>query len=214
MKNAFWTPSREWQYQDCFIIGGGPSLSGFDFGLLRGRNVIGTNDAFHLGGDIVTINAFADAGWWHRNKWVLEKFTGRLVTNAPSLVGFNTPKLLHMKRERDGIHTGDTLGWNYSTGAMAINLAVSLGAQRVFLLGYDLSNTQTGRSHWHEHNRKLVAAGAFERFQRGFRRIATDLRDGVDVVNVTDGTSKLTCFRTMSFGAFQQYLLPTKAAAA
>mgnify|MGYP002682074433 CR=1 FL=1 len=35
-----------WKGQRCFIVGGGPSLKGFDFGRLRGERVIAINRAF------------------------------------------------------------------------------------------------------------------------------------------------------------------------
>jgi len=205
--NAYWIPDREWNGQDCFLIGGGPSLRRFDFQLLSGRNTIGCNDACRLGNDIIKIGCFGDLAWWMRQALpdLKEVFTNRLVTNA-GLEGWDVPQLLKMKRVRDGLHDGDTLGWNYSTGAMAINLAISLGAQRIFLLGYDLCNSAAKESHWHKFNTTLTKDKAFERFMRGFLTIRKELPAGVEVLNVTDGTSRLTCFPFMDFQAFHDYL--------
>lgn len=208
----FWTPTREWEGQDAFLIGGGPSLISFDFTLLQGRNVIGCNDAFHLGPQIVSICMFGDAGWWNRNKWKLEKFTGRIVTNAPSIAHLKIPNMLMMKRVRDGIHSGDTLGWNYSTGALAINLAISLGAARIFLLGYDLQNKDS-KSHWHTHG-KDVREYSFQRFMRGFTVVKAGIPQGVQVLNVTDGTSRLDCFAKVNFEVFYSVLKEKEAVAA
>lgn len=205
MKNGYWTPQREWDLQDVFLIGGGPSLANFNFDDLRGKNVIGCNDAYHLGGEIVKICAFGDAGWYHRNRKQLYDFTGRIVTNSPALATWKDETLLRMRRERDGIHKGEVCGWNYSTGAMAINLAISLGAMRVFLLGFDLNNLQ-GKSHWHDKNLRLTLERAFQRHLKGFNTIALTLPAGVDVVNITDGTSRIKCFRTMTFSKFHEYL--------
>lgn len=197
-----WTPSREWEGQDAFLIGGGPSLASFSFSTLAGQNTIGCNDAFHLGADIIKFCIFGDANWWHKNKWALEKFPGRFVTNCPALMHFEVPRLLKMKRERDGIHNENALGWNYSTGAMAINLAISLGAARIFLLGYDLTN-KAGKSHWHKHNPNLIKDHTFNRFMKGFQMVQKCLPEGVKVYNVTDGTSQLECFPCITFEAFQ-----------
>ena len=38
----------QWTGHPCFIIGGGPSLKGFDFNLLEGRKTIGINRAFEF----------------------------------------------------------------------------------------------------------------------------------------------------------------------
>ncbi len=202
----FWTPTREWQGQDAFLIGGGPSLAGFDFSQLEGLNIIGCNDAFKLGPAIIKICIFGDGQWWHKNKWDLEKFPGRLVTNSPTLKMFEIPRVLQMERLRDGTGTGSVLGWNFSTGAMAINLAVSLGASRIFLLGYDLTNKE-GKSHWHNHNPKSIEDYSFHRFLQGFKKVRETLPNTVEVYNVTDGASRLKYFEDISFLAFQSVYL-------
>jgi len=208
-----WTPSREWAGQDAILIGGGPSLTEFDFNLLKGLNTIGCNDAYRLGSEIVNTCVFGDPNWWQKNKWELEKFKGRLVTNAQTLLHLKIPNLLKMKRIRDGIHGGDTLGWNYSTGALAINLAISLGAVRIWLLGYDISNKDM-KSHWHNHNPKATQDYAFDRFTKGFKMVKTCLPREVRVFNVTDGSSKLDCFEKVSFAVFYSSLKDEKEDAA
>ena len=201
-----WVPGREWEGQAAFLIGGGSSLERFDFTLLTGLNVIGCNDAFHLGPEIVRVCVFGDAGWWHRNKWHLEKYAGRIVTNAPSLMHLRIPNVQKMKRIRDGIHNHDTLGWNYSTGALAINLAISLGAVKIYLLGYDLTNVGN-KSHWHKYG-KATREFCFSRFLRGFETLKAALPAGVSVVNVSDGSSKLNCFETISFETLLKVIKP------
>lgn len=198
LHNTLWFPDKEWLGGRAFLIGGGPSLKGFDFDLLKPEHVIGANDAFNLGGDIVKFCVFGDANWWHHNKYKLEKFTGKVVSNAPSLIPMNVPYMLKTARQRDGIHTGTTLGWNYSTGALAINLAISLGAVSIYLLGYDLCNRQD-KSHWHDHNPKRTQEFTFKRFIRGFQCVKASLPEGIKVINVTDGTSQLECFEKMQY---------------
>lgn len=205
MKTVLWTPPPEWKGQDAFLIGGGASLAGFDFNSLAGRNVIGCNDAFHLGAHIISICAFGDHGWWQRNKFKLEHFKNRVVTNCPTVMPFKIPYLLKMQRVRDGLHSGSKLGWNYSTGAMVINLAVSLGAQRIFLLGYDCQNIGKAH-HWHNHNQKQIHDSSYRRFIQGFETVKRGVPAGVEVLNVTDGASALRCFPTISFASFQTVL--------
>lgn len=199
---SHWVPAKEWEGQDAYSIGGGSSLANFDFSKLRGRNCIGCNDAFHLGLDIVKVCAFGDHSWFHKNFSELEQFKGKVVTNAPHLLDYNTVSwLLRMKRQKHGIADGDSLAWNYSTGAMAINLAISMGASRIFLLGYDLCFNKDGISHWHSYVNRPTTTHAYNRFLEGFRKLAAELPryPNVRVINVTDGTSLLDCFPCATF---------------
>ena len=201
-----WTPPRQWEGQDVYLIGGGASLQSFDFNLLIGRNTIGSNDAFRLGSEIIQICLFGDASWFHKNKFDLEKFGGTIVTCAPSLMTLNTPMLKQMKRAREGLAKGSNLGWNFSTGASAINLAISLGAKCVFLLGYDLCLVNE-KSHWHDKRPHVTRDAIFIRFQRGFKCISEHLVNyDVKVVHVMDGVSKLPFFQQMSFEQFHTHL--------
>jgi len=204
--HQLWFPSKEWNGQKAFLIGGGPSLTGFDFSVLKGRNTIGCNDAYHLGSEVIKFCVFGDANWWQHNKFKLEKFEGRLVTNAPCLMHLNLPNIHRTRRLRDGIHSGNTLGWNYSTGALAINVAVSLGASDIYLLGYDLTN-KGDQSHWHNHNGKKTQEFAFARFTRGFACVRASLPEGVRVFNVTDGSSRLNSFERISFADLYKVLI-------
>lgn len=104
-----------------------------------------------------------------------------------------------MNRQRDGLATGNALAWNYSTGAMAINLAISFGANPIYLLGYDLQPIQ-GQTHWHKLRTTVTAS--FQRFQKGFLSLATAVkkqRPDVQIVNVTDGSSALNVFERKTF---------------
>ena len=207
---AQWTPTQEWAQQDAVIIGGGSSLAKFDFQSLRGRNTIGCNDAFRLGPEIVKVCLFGDASWFHRNKWDLEQFTGRVATLAPSLYSIKIPWLLTLTRSRDGLHTDGTIGWNHSTGAAAVNLALSMGAVRIFLLGFDMCRRPDGRTHWHNHNPKPVQDESYRKFLKGFKQVEHGLGKfpGARIFNVTDGSSQLPYFAKMGFETFIKYVPP------
>jgi hypothetical protein len=203
-----WTPSKEWKGQDAFIVGGGSSLYGFDFGKLRGRNTIGCNAAFRLGPEIIKICYFGDISFWRENHKELAEFKGRVVTSKPDIYDSPHPWLLHMRRIQGGLHSGHMLGWNYSSGAAAINLAISLGSARIYLLGFDMGCVNAA-SHWHSHYEgKLTRRGTFKRFEIGFHRVAADLKRfrRVVVYNVTDGSSKLEGFPRISFAELEEVL--------
>lgn len=205
-----WTPPNEWSGRDSYLIGGGSSLKSFDFSLLKGLNTIGCNDAFKLGPEIVKICLFGDASWFNRQKWELEKFPNRVVTLAPDALAYRVSWLLKMVREMHGLGKGFTLGWNYSTGAAAINLALSLGSRRIFLLGYDLKRNEKGESHWHNYFRpNITPDSSFSRFLKGFHKLneeAVVAYPDMRVYNVTDGSSALPFFERMDFGEFQRRL--------
>lgn len=199
-----WAPPVEWEGEDAFIIGGGSSLVDFKWHILRGRNTVGCNDAFRLGPEIVKYCLFGDASWFERCKWDLETSGITVVTNAPAMQNIKLPWLRWMKRSRDGLFKGDTLGWNYSTGAAAINLALSLGSRRIFLLGFDMSTTQ-GKSHWHNHRSKMTHESAYRRFIRGCECIAMSIKGypSAEVFNVSNGTSALKVFPVVDFERFE-----------
>lgn len=207
----FWKIEPEWQGQDACIIGGGTSLSKFNFEALRGRNTIGCNDAYRLGPDYVKICLFGDSSWFEANKEGLGKFPNRVVSIASALYQSKIPWLQILERSRTGLHSGHVLGWNFSTGAAAVNLALSLGAIRVFLLGFDMTNDRSKRAHWHPYNDKPVKDLCYRRFITGFAKIQSDLGKlfpDVRVFNVTDGTSLLPYFARISFETFYKYLPP------
>lgn len=209
-----WTPSPIWQGQDAFIIGGGPSLQGFDFNLLKGRNVIGVNDAFRLGPQVVSFTLFADASFWNRSMRELETAGMPIVSIAPSLQFINVPWLYQMGRVRHGVHEGPVLGWNESTGAAAVNLAHTLGASRIFLLGYDCGRRkEDGRRHWHNHSKPSTPESSYQRFITGFHNLYMSMKrfPEVKVLNVTDGTSQLPKFERIDFNQFHRILGATEA---
>lgn len=148
-------PDGAWSGQPCFIVGGGPSLKGFDFNRLKGHRVIAINRAYE---DLpfADIMFAIDPQYYNdcRNgkvgkdhaerseiyrKWQL--FTGFKVwldTNRTNITDIyllphgplyeNPPYKNTMKA---GIAT-----CNFS-GPAAVNLAMCLGANPIYLLGFD-----------------------------------------------------------------------------
>ena len=164
-ETPWWTPPEMWTGKTCYIIGGGPSLEGFDFTPLHGQHVIGCNDAYSLG-PWVDVCLFGDWGWWvihgvdrvvhdgkKRDHDGLLRFPGLIVSNTPPK---NMPKIIHtcprvlpMRRQAEGIPMRrDVLTWYDNCGAAAIHLALLFGATRVVLLGFDMKRGN-GRQNWH-----------------------------------------------------------------
>lgn len=81
-----------------------------------------------------------------------------------------------------------------NSGAGAMMLAASWGAERIVLLGYDCM-ASGGRKHWHtDHPRGLGNAGSLPKWPGQFAEVNAELRRrGIAVVNASRRTA-LTCF--------------------
>ena len=192
----YWTPDPVWKDQDVFIIGGGVSLETFDWELLKPDDVftIGCNDAYLRGPDICNVCFFGDKKWWKKHQHRLETYRasgkGVVFTHCPQLQKDKTSWLWMMSRESRGLHH-NALAWNKNTGAGAVNLALLLGARRVFLLGFDMHLTG-GRSNWHDNTLDTPNEKLYPKFIKGWERLAKDLSikfPGCEIFNITDNSS-------------------------
>lgn len=187
-----------WGGADAYVIGGGHSLKTFDFDQLRPLNVIGCNQAFRLGAEICKVCIFGDFKFWYTfQPQMSSSYEGYVATDYRT----NTcPVWLHaFTRLNEGLcPPGNTLAWNTCTGASAINLALMMGAKRVFLLGYDCQlGPKPEESHWHDAAIEVPKAEHYQKFMRGFQNIADKLGEvypGTQVINVNEGTSRVQCF--------------------
>lgn len=130
----------------CYVVGGGPSLRGFDFELLRGELTIGANRVFEFFAP--TILLAIDSRFY---RWVYEGKYGeealrKLVAfkgpkvgvriSAPHVPGVVEIKSLGARGPivpiSEGIYHGNNSGYS------AVALALALGADPVYVLGIDL----------------------------------------------------------------------------
>lgn len=188
-----WNPGRVWEGQDAYVIGGGPSLRGFDWNLIRYQNTIGCNSAFSLGRDFCEICIFADFSWWQDiGSKHLDRYDGIAIGCSPEFDkrAEELPNwLFTMPREesRDGLSTEKPC-FNGNTGALAINLALLLGVKRVFLLGFDMK-LEGDRANWHEMRTEDPQACVYPHFCKQLEHVARELSDkfpGCEVINVSD----------------------------
>lgn len=173
----FWVPSNEWEGSDAYVIGGGPSLRGFDWAQLKGKHTIGCNFAFRLGAEVCALCFFSDIEFFAAAEQELRVFKGRAVTHCHSLTSRGEPWLLKLRRMPRGLHTGGTLGFGNNSGCGAVNLALSLGARRVFMLGFDCTPPATpqAQTHWHDWRLQAPKAGLYDKFMGGWQAVAADL---------------------------------------
>lgn len=173
---------------ECVCIASGPSLTSQDVELVRqwrnageGRRVIVVNTTYQAAPWADELYAM-DRAWWNMyGKDAVESFKGERT--AP-LRGIPTAKF----RQFDH-------GKNSGLGAIA--LAVSRGAKRVILIGYDGQYAQDGRRHHHgDHPKGLGNAGSVARWPREFDRAARRFA-GIEIINCSRETA-LTCWPRMS----------------
>ena len=196
-----------WAGQRCFIIGGGPSLRGFDFQRLEGRGrVIAINRAFidvmfadilfFMDGSRNTFYGLVKANRIARDslaKW--QEFQGYKV--YLNLVG----------RRLDDVHSVRSLGrtgvsnsirkglfHGNNSGSGALGLAIALRANPIYLLGID-GKFEGGRSHYHDgYATRRNPESTFESFAVEFNRVGKLIaRTGFKVVNLNQ-RSAVKCF--------------------
>ena len=214
----FWEvmPDGVWDDKPCFIVGGGPSLKDFDWTKLKGRRTIGINRAFERFEPMIIFSMDTDfIDWVMNDKYALvkdgaETKTKFLASKAYKVWLRMTPvelpknffivriaksyfyalKNFSLSPMQEGICHGDNSGY------AALNLAVCLGANPIYLLGFDCKH-ENGRSHWHEgHIQKQEEERAekwVKRFNVAAEKLApTDFR----VVNLNPD-SAIECFEKM-----------------
>lgn len=199
----------DWSGQDAYIIGGGASLRNFDFEALSYCNVIGCNYAYKHGSSICPRVLFCDRSFWINERDNVLRYGGLVYAChvMPDMKDYANKlgcgeNLFVLGRMARGLSTQfPEVGFNSSTGATAINLALLFGASRVFLLGFDMKD-QGGLSHWHDYGTN-VRAQARQRHIRGMRTVAERLPaafPGRAVYNVLTSpeSSALDCFPTIS----------------
>lgn len=134
--------------EDVFIVGGGPSLHGFDFGKLTGKGkIIGINNSYmYVKCDIVV---FLDSGFRAAVKergHELEDIAPRIIAGAQSAAqASSTISIVHMAAEVS--KDPSRLYGSHQSGLPAINAALIGGAARIFLLGFDF-RFHGGRGHF------------------------------------------------------------------
>lgn len=197
---ARWFPETIWKDEPCYIIGGGPSLENFPWESLQGQNVIGCNAAFYMGVDLVPIMVFGDGAFLKQHRSGLDTYAqngGWVITCSNSINRFDPPEYIkRMKKQLNGLAV-DGLAWNGNTGSIAINLALLMGANPIYLLGYDMKISKEGKKNFHNAYSDRTNPKSYQRFLRGMNMAAKDLIKlfpGRRVINLEDGTSILNVF--------------------
>ena len=137
-----------WLGETVYIIGGGPSLKGFNWQQLNTKKTIAINRAvqFYPNADAVYWTDARVYMWYKKDidKFKGLKFTVKAASNYAGKVNVLKKGVkFGLEAKRDSLAHGNNSGY------AAINLAVHLGAKRIILLGYDMGN-EGSNSHFHD----------------------------------------------------------------
>jgi len=182
-----------------YVVGGGPSLIGFDWGLLKNKKVIAVNRAFEKLPNAYFIY-FSDIRFWGWFGEAMTEHKAHIITTAklnprPKGVIFYKRSSLR-KKALD--NTPGYLKLGNNSGYAAINLAVQFGATKIALLGFDMCNTNS-KTHWHNGYIVKNSDDVYEKSMlKYYAPLATELSElGIDVTNY-GSTSKLDVFTKKS----------------
>jgi hypothetical protein len=175
-----------WKGGTVICIGSGPSLTEEDCDRARRAGVptIVTNTTFQRCPWADVLFGF-DVGWWRQYRTEVDAvFKGRKVTCSPSARQFGCEVLA-------------AVPWFtsfHNSGANAVSLAITAGAARVLLLGFDCQRTG-GQTHWHgDHPKALSNARSIANWPAHFRNVARLARArGTEIINCSRATA-LDCF--------------------
>lgn len=202
------------------VVGGGPSLRGFDWNLLRGEVVIGANRAYqqpHVGTFVTVDDRFVK---WARSgqigaddaeraetarQWA--EFPGLKVFSPNPGVQFEFPDCCWLERTPIKTYppTLHSIGIATNSGLAGIMLAWALGAREICLLGFDMGATSGSRQSWYHtgYPERHPTREIFPRYIPEFDHVAPLLkRHGVKVTLY--GPSTLTHFDKQPLGQFRK----------
>ncbi len=197
-------PDGSWKNQQCFIIGGGESLKGFDFSKLKNELVIGVNRAYEAMD--CTINYSMDNNLYN---WIIGEALGKKAKRKfedfkgipvwLDSAGYDYPNGIFILNKLDGHKNNyamrDGLRAGSNAGFGALNLAICLGANPIYLLGFDMEGKW-----WHDGYPEEHGDTIYTKYMFDFKELAPRLeKKGVRVINLNP-ESKLRCFK---FGEFK-----------
>lgn len=191
--SRFWVAPKNWVNSTVVIVGGGPSLRGFDFAGIEKHRSIAVNTAFQLvpKADVLF---YADTRWWRWHGAEVKKtFKGsRIVTTSSASQAYLDPAVVRMGRDYRYQDNDEPLSLTpgylsgSDSGYMSINLAVQMGASRIILLGYDMG-FDGNISHWHDdHPIQSKLTDYVDRFAPTYPKLVESLhKRGIEILRCT-----------------------------
>lgn len=195
-------PDDSWHNQPCFIIAGGPSLTHFKWEQLQHKLTIGINRVYEKMDPTIIFGTDPHFVRWilmgkygaeAKKKFMQSKaFKVWLLTREVTL-----PSYIYILKVWKNYAAGrcafpfsmkEGIGHGNNSGYGALNLAACLGANPIYLLGYDLKIT-ANKKHWHdghpEQHGMQDEDKKLKMFSENLRFAAIALKkNGIEVVNL------------------------------
>lgn len=208
-------PSAAWRGRRCFVLAGGLSLKGFDFSRLEGELVIACNRSMESA-PFAAVMIGIDCrlwGWYEDLKLqpdpeaarrAFETFPGtKAWLNCQEFPYPEDIRVIDVRYGLDGNWDGDHLEQGLpncsNTGLAAICLASALGADPIYLLGFDMEG-QNGKTahHYGDYPEENTDKVYRENFLPGFELLGRDMiRAGRRIVNLNPNSQ----LRLFEFGS-------------
>ena len=210
-------PENAWKGQRCFIIGGGTSLEDFDFSQLKNEFTIGVNRAFEK--IDCTINFAMDHNLY---SWITDGKLGQITQDKfadykgfPVWLdgaGYDYPRgvfiLEKTATHKLGSSIKDGIGGGTNSGFGAFNLAVCLGANPIYLLGFDMKGKDGKQAWWHNGYPDKQGDKIYKSFINDFKRVTEELdKRRIQVFNL-NYHSDLKCFEFQDFSKIKKIKRP------
>ena len=196
-----------WRGERCFLLGGGPSLKNFDWNLLRGERVIAVNRAMEVYPD-ADIVCSLDQRWlaWTTNgelgkdaQAAYRDFKGAIVmVKVYGKEGDYPPRIQLVQGHGNPNELSPSLryglGYASNSGFVALNLALVLGCNEVYLLGFDMKGGSDGyQAHFHNGYPERQRRTVYKKFMLVFDKVAGMAQEKARIVNLNPD-SALECF--------------------
>lgn len=188
---------------ECFIVGGGSSLVGFDWSLLNGKFVIAINRAYEVLPN-ANVLYFTDPDYWKRHADAMKRHGGYIIRGATSLGITNDAAVdEYLLTGSRGIETKPHClrHGNNSTYA-AINLAmVHFNFTKINLMGIDMKWGADKKTHWHSGHDRIDPEHGYQMMLTAYNLLSHEIKTNwahKKIININSGSS-LTVFPTVSY---------------
>lgn len=204
-------PDGSWKGKPCFIVGGGPSLRNFDWDLLKGKRTIGVNRAYEMFDPTVIFSMDTRFLLWIKQEKYGPEATRRFAMSTAYRVWLCTyncrlpEEILILKvwktygqgKRAFPATMREGIGHGHNSGYGALNLAACLGANPIYLLGFDMKyEAEHGQmqSHWHKGHPVAHQPDTVLKFIQYFPYVEREAKKmGLRIINLNP-ESGLDCF--------------------